>query len=154
MAAERGNLTRIEWPVLAAVSAGGVLGALARYGLQTAFPHSLAEFPWATFGINVGGCLLIGILMVLVTEVWTGSRLLRPFLGVGILGGFTTFSTYAVDIQQAVAAGAEVIALTYAAATLAGAMITVWVGSAAARWLVESSRSALRDQRQREAGER
>src|SRR5206468_23399 len=50
--------------------------------------------------VNVLGCGLIGVLMVLVGELWTGRRLLRPFLGTGVLGGFTTFSTYAVDLQH------------------------------------------------------
>ena len=95
-----------QWPVLAAVAAGGVLGAVARYGLTTAIPHRPGGFAWATFGINVTGCLLIGVLMVLVEEVWTGRRLLRPFLGVGVLGGFTTFSTYTLDASQSVASGA------------------------------------------------
>jgi CrcB protein len=130
--AEHRELRPRAWPVLVAISAGGVIGALARHGLQTAFPHPATGFPWATFGVNVSGCLLIGVLMVLVTEVWPGRRLLRPFLGVGVLGGFTTFSTYVVDVQQAVAAGAARTALAYLALTLAAAMIAVWIGAAAA----------------------
>src|SRR5882757_3893750 len=68
----------VSWAVLGAVSAGGVLGALARYGIGLAGPHSPTGIPWATFAINVSGCLLIGILMVVVVEVWPGRRLLRP----------------------------------------------------------------------------
>ena len=66
--------------------------------------------------INVSGCALIGVLMVLVENVWTGRRLLRPFLGVGVLGGYTTFSTYVLDVNQAVGAGSPGIALLYLAA--------------------------------------
>ena len=76
--------------VLAAISAGGIAGALARYGLAAAWPHPPAGFPWSTFVINVTGCFLIGVLMVIVTEVVTHKPLLRPFLGVGVLGGYTT----------------------------------------------------------------
>ena len=65
------------------------------------------------------GSLLIGILMVLVVEVWEAHPLVRPFLGVGIFGGFTTFSTYVVDVQRLVDAGAAGTALAYLAATLA-----------------------------------
>src|SRR5450756_385200 len=54
--------------VLAAISLGGVIGALARYGLGAAFPHDAGQFPWSTFAINVTGCLLIGVLMVLLTD--------------------------------------------------------------------------------------
>lgn len=121
------------WTVLAAISAGGVLGALARYGLTVAFPAAPGRFPWATFGVNVSGCLLIGVLMVLVTDVWTGRRHLRPFLGVGVLGGYTTFSTYIVDLQRLVGAGAAATALAYLAGTLVAALVAVWLGSAATR---------------------
>jgi CrcB protein len=122
--------------VLAAISAGGVIGALARYGLQTAFPHAVTGFPWATFGINVSGCLLIGALMILVTEVWPGRVLARPFLGVGVLGGFTTFSTYVIDMQQAVLSGAARTALAYLTLTLSGAMFAVWAGATVTSWLI------------------
>ena len=75
----------VPWSTLAAISAGGVIGALARFGLATAFPHPAGSFAWTTFWINVSGCLLIGVLMVLVTDVWPGHRLQRPFLGTGVL---------------------------------------------------------------------
>ena len=117
-----------DLPVLAMISAGGVLGALARYGLATAFPHQPDRFPWATFTINVSGCFLIGVLMVLITETWRTHRLVRPFLGVGVLGGFTTFSTYIVDIQHTVTAGAARTALAYLAGTLLAALAAVWAG--------------------------
>lgn len=83
--------------VLAAVAVGGVVGAEARYGVSLAWPHAGGAFPWATLVTNVSGCLLIGVLMTVV-----GRRpvhpLTRPLLGVGVLGGYTTFSTYTVDV--------------------------------------------------------
>jgi fluoride exporter len=126
-----------RWPVLAVISVGGVIGSLARYALTTALPHAHDGFPWATFGINVSGSLLIGVLMVLVAEVWAGRPLLRPFLGVGVLGGFTTFSTYVLDLQEAAHAG---IASTYLAATLFCALVAVWAGAAVTAWAVRSGR--------------
>jgi len=134
--AERRELRPSPWPVLAAISAGGVVGALSRFGLTEAFPYRPGGFAWATFTINVSGCLLIGALMVLIEQVWTGRRLLRPFLGVGVLGGFTTFSTYVVDIQQTVAAGAAGTALLYLAATLTCALVAVWIGTTLTGWAV------------------
>jgi CrcB protein len=125
-------------PVLGAVSAGGVLGALARYGVATAWPHPASGFPWSTFVVNVTGCLLIGVLMVIVTEVRPHRRLVRPFLGVGVLGGYTTFSTYIVDIHKAAAAGAPWIALGYLAATLIAAVLAVAAGSSLTSLLVRS----------------
>ena len=82
------------------------------------------------------GSLLIGILMVLVVEVWEAHPLVRPFLGVGILGGFTTFSTYVVDVQRLVDAGAAGTALAYLAATLTAALVAVYVGLTIARTAV------------------
>jgi CrcB protein len=115
-------------PVLGVVSAGGALGALARYGLSVAWPHRPGTFPWATLVTNVTGCLLIGVLMVLVAEVWAAHRLLRPFLGTGILGGYTTFSTYTVDVRRLFAAGAPVTGLVYLLVTVVAALAAVYVG--------------------------
>ncbi|MFB4262602.1 CrcB family protein [Nonomuraea sp. GTA35] len=128
----------LHWPVLAAIAAGGALGALARYGAQTALPSGPADFPWATFLVNVSGCLLIGVLMVVITEVRTAHRLVRPFLGVGVLGGYTTFSTYVVDVQRAVAAGAPVTGLAYLAATMLAALAAVVAGM----WLTRRAAAA------------
>jgi CrcB protein len=127
--AEKAELQPSPVPVLTAISAGGVLGALARYGLSIAWAHDPAGFPWATWTINVSGSFLIGVLMVLVTRRWPSQRLIRPFFGVGILGGYTTFSTSVVDVQQAVAHGAPGLALLYLGGTLVGALIAVWAGT-------------------------
>ncbi|MFG3009717.1 fluoride efflux transporter FluC [Streptomyces cinerochromogenes] len=131
---------RPEWraqaPVVAVVAAGGALGAVARYALTLAWPTPPGGFPWATFWTNVSGCAAMGVLTVLVTEVWAAHRLLRPFLGTGALGGFTTFSTYAVDIRGLVDAGRPGLGLAYLAATLLAALAAVWLASAAARGLL------------------
>jgi CrcB protein len=125
-----------EPPVVAAIAVGGAIGASARYLIGLAWPTASGSLPWATLLINVVGCALIGILMVLVSEVWTRHRLLRPFLGTGILGGFTTFSTYAVDIQGLIKDGHPVTALLYLAITVIGALAAVWVTITATRALV------------------
>jgi CrcB protein len=133
------------WPVLGAISAGGVLGALARYGLGVAWPHAPGAFAWSTFAINVTGCLLIGMLMVGVTELWAHRRLVRPFLGVGVLGGYTTFSTSVVDAQQLIGAGAPGVALLSLAGTALGALLAVWAGSGAAGWALRAARGRPRE---------
>ncbi|GIF64386.1 hypothetical protein Ais01nite_24210 [Asanoa ishikariensis] len=124
---------RPPWSALAVVSAGGVLGALARYGIGHAWPTPASGFPWATFVINVTGCLLMGALMMLVHDVFTRHHLLQPFLGVGVLGGYTTFSTYSVEIRGLIAAGATGTAVLYLFATLAAALVAVFAGMAAVR---------------------
>lgn len=131
----RGNL-----PVLCVVAAGGGLGALGRYGLAHAFPARPGQFPWATFATNVLGCLLIGVLMVLVVEVGGVHRLVRPFLGVGVLGGFTTFSTYAEETRALIAPDTVAVAFGYLAGTLIAAMLAVIAGAWATRALTGASR--------------
>lgn len=113
--------------LVAAVSLGGVLGAEARYGLGELIPHRPHEFPWATLLINTLGCLLIGVLMVVITEVVRPHRLVRPFLGVGILGGFTTFSTASVDAVVLADAHRPGAAAAYVLLTLLGALAAVWI---------------------------
>jgi fluoride exporter len=137
--ARRRELTMARLAVLAVIAAGGVAGALARYGLGLAFPHAPAAFPWATFGINTSGCLLIGFLMVCSDQFHT-HRLVRPFVGVGLLGGFTTFSTHIVEAQQAVDAGAARLAVAYLAGTLLAALAAVWAGSALTLALIRTGR--------------
>ncbi len=122
--------------VVAAVAVGGLVGAEARYGLAVALPHAPGEWPWSTAVANVTGCLLIGVLMVLVTERLRAHPLVRPLLGVGVLGGFTTFSTYTVDVLTGVGAGRVGLALLYLALTPALALTAAAVGVAGTRALV------------------
>jgi CrcB protein len=82
------------------LSTAGGLGALARYGLAQPMPTQPGEFPSATFISNVSGWLLFGVLTVLITDAFTAHRLIRPLLGGGVLGDFTTLSTYAVEIRS------------------------------------------------------
>jgi fluoride exporter len=121
-----------DLPVLAAISAGGVVGALARYGISTAWPHDPPAFNWAIWTVNVTGCLLIGVLMVLISRFWPEQRLIRPFWGVGVLGGYTTFSTATVDVLHT----APATALLYLTATLIGAILAVWAGTVLAEAVV------------------
>lgn len=124
----RADPRRAETEVVLVVAAGGVLGSLARYVVGLAWPTQHDGFPWATFTINVVGCLLIGVLMVLVTERKPVHPWLRPFLGVGVLGGFTTFSAYSVDIHQLLIDRHPLVAVSYLAATAIVAMIAVICG--------------------------
>ncbi|MGW0846818.1 fluoride efflux transporter CrcB [Streptomyces sp. NPDC002787] len=119
-------------PVVGVVAIGGGIGAVARYGASLLWPTGTVGFPWTTFWVNVAGCFVIGLFMVAITEVWTVHRLVRPFFGTGVLGGFTTFSTYAVDIQRLMGEGRPGTALAYLAATLLAALMAVWLATATA----------------------
>ena len=123
--------------MLLVIAAGGALGSLARYALERAMPDdSPRVFAWATFLTNVSGCLLIGVLMWLVVEVWEPRRYARPFLGVGVLGGFTTFSTYAVEAQGMARAGAWGTAGAYVVASLVLGVLAVRAGQGLGRRIV------------------
>jgi fluoride exporter len=131
---------RVQPDVLAVIAAGGVIGAEARYGVGLLLPHAADAFPWSTLLVNALGCLLIGALMVVLAETTAPHRLARPFLGVGVLGGFTTFSTYAVDVRLLLLANRPVPALAYLVGTLAAALVAVWVGATATRGLLRRGR--------------
>jgi CrcB protein len=125
-----------QWVVLAAVSAGGVLGALGRYGLSEAVTHQARDFPWATLIINVTGCLLIGVLMVVLVEVGGRHHLARPFLGVGVLGGYTTYSAFAVDVVRLVRVHETGLAAGYLVATVIGCTLAVRWATEITRWVL------------------
>lgn len=127
---------RSQGAVLSAIALGGGLGAVSRYGIARWLPTEQGHFPWGTFTVNVLGCLLIGVLMVLITEVWTPHPLVRPFLGVGVLGGFTTFSTYAVEFDALLRPGSVLLAAAHLAGTLVCALLAVLAGVAVTRWAV------------------
>jgi len=114
--------------VVTVVAAGGVVGSLGRYALASAVPHQGLAFPWATFGTNVIGCLLLGALMWFLTEVWITGRYARPFLGVGVLGGFTTFSAYSVETIDLARGGAVTTAVLYAGSSLLAGLVAVRAG--------------------------
>jgi CrcB protein len=128
--------------VLAAIAAGGVLGAEARYGMSLLLPHHPGQWPWATWLTNVSGCFLIGVLMVVITELTSPHRLVRPFLGVGVLGGFTTFSTFAVDAQTLLAGGHRATALAYLAGTVLAAVAAAALGMTLTRRATAGRRAA------------
>lgn len=112
--------------VVAVVALGGAIGASARYGATLIWPTAPGGFPWTTLIVNVVGCAVIGVFMVVISEVRPVHRLVRPFFGTGVLGGFTTFSTYAVDIQRLVDAGRVRAGLGYLGLTLFAALAAVW----------------------------
>lgn len=119
----------------ASVAVGGGLGALARYGVGTVFPVAEGAFPTSTFAINVVGCLLMGVLVVVVTEVRDAHPLVRPFLGVGVLGGFTTFSTFSVEGHRLLTGGHLVLAGIYLGGTVVVALLATALGMVVTRRL-------------------
>lgn len=125
-----------RWDVLLAIAFGGAAGAGARYALSLAFPYRPDGFPLATLLANVAGCVLIGALMAAITEATSPHRLLRPFFGIGVLGGFTTFSTYVVEVIEAGIAGHARVVLVYGVGTVLASLAAVLVGLVVTRALL------------------
>lgn len=112
---------------LAAIYAGGVLGALGRVGLAQAFPHGAGSWPWATFAANLAGALLLGWLVAALR----GHRAEAPgfaFLTTGLCGTLTTFATLQLELLAQLEAGLLALALAYGAASLAGGYACVSAG--------------------------
>ena len=110
-------------PLLLLVAVGGALGSLARYGVAVAMPPGRATLPVATLLVNVLGCLLLGVLVGALPR----ARWLRPLLGTGVLGGFTTFSTFALETDRLLAR-APVVAVAYLALSLLLGLAAAAVG--------------------------
>jgi len=114
------------------VALGGGVGASARYAASLVWPTRADSFPWTTLGVNVLGCAAIGVFMVLVTEVWVAHRLVRPFFGTGVLGGFT----YAVDVATLASGGRLLTAVLTLLGTIVAALGAVWSAAATTRRIV------------------
>jgi CrcB protein len=133
--------------VVGVVALGGVIGSLLRYQAGLIWPTPVGDFPTTILLVNLLGCLIIGVFLTIVTEVWTPHRLVRPFFGTGVLGGFTTFSTYSLDIVTLVRVGQSARAVEYLFATAIGAMLAVTVGVLTTRRLVARKRPSDRRSR-------
>lgn len=126
---------RPDTGVLVAVAIGGTIGALGRYAVGLLLPQATGTFPWATFIVNVTGALAIGLLVGWLSVQYAPPPLLRPFVGVGLLGGWTTFSALAVDAVGLARDGHDALALGYVTATFAVGTLLVGAGIAVAQRL-------------------
>jgi len=109
------------------VGAGGALGAIARYGVGRALPTG--AWPWATFAVNIVGGLLMGLLVGwLAAHAGAGKEAWRLFLAVGVLGGFTTFSAFSLEILLMFERGQPGLAILYAAASAVLAVVALMTG--------------------------
>lgn len=122
------------------IALGGGVGSMLRYALERAMPSSSGDFPAATLLINLTGSFLLGVFLVIVTEVRHAHPLVRPALGTGLLGGFTTFSTFAMEMRDASAG----IAIGYGIASLAGGILLALLGMRSIRSL-ERGRLSMPD---------
>ena len=122
--------------MLAAIGAGGFLGAWGRYEAGLAWPTAPGAFPLTTFVVNTSGAFLLGLVLTLLIEHLRPPRLrdhLRHFACVGVLGSWTTMSTFAVESDTLVRAGRAWVAASYVAATVLAGVVAVALGIALGR---------------------
>jgi len=112
---------------LAAIFAGGFVGAVARAELAEALPYHPGQWPWATFLANVSGACLLGYLTTRLQERLPVSAYRRPLLGTGVCGALTTFSTMQLELLRMLDAARIGLALAYACASVIGGLAAVAV---------------------------
>jgi CrcB protein len=114
-----------------AVAAGSAIGGVLRYSAARLWPMVPGGWPLSTMAVNVLGCLAIGVLSVVLAARDTATDVSRLFWMVGVLGGFTTYSTFALETVFVAQSGQLARAAGYAFATLAGCIGAAWLG----RWI-------------------
>lgn len=119
---------RVQPDVLAVIALGGMIGASARYGVIQLLPTGSEQFPWATFLENLAGSFLLGLLLVVLLERFPPSRYVRPFLATGILGAFTTMSTYQLEIALLFKDGHPLTAIVYGLGSIAAGLALAYAG--------------------------
>lgn len=135
---------RPQLAIVGATGIGGVIGALSRYVLEQTFPPGAGQIPWVVFAINVTGSALLGLLLVILVEQFPRGRLARSVLGTGIIGAYTTFSTFMVgavtvarDGHVAAAALYVVLSVVCGLAAVSGGIAIGRLAMRAERWLQE-----------------
>ncbi len=125
-------LPRHDRRELAAIFCGGIVGALARTGLAQAFPVGPGSWPWPTFAVNIVGAFMLGYFVTRLERLPT-SAYKRSFLGTGVCGALTTFSTMQVELFKMIEAARWGLAVSYAVATIVVGLIALAGATAAVR---------------------
>jgi CrcB protein len=120
---------RLDRQELAAIFAGGFLGAITRAGLAQSFAERADQWPWATFAVNMLGAVLLGYFITRLQERLPPSLYRRAFLGTGVCGALTTFSTVMVELAKMLEGDHVALAFAYTGATLAGGFAAVFLAT-------------------------
>jgi len=117
------------------IALGGALGSICRYWLSTAVQRFASPFfPYGTFAVNVLGCLIFGIIVGAARQRFVLGPSERAFLLIGILGGFTTFSSYGLDTYTLFRGGHAGLGLLNAVGQMVIGLSAVWLGFAIGDW--------------------
>jgi CrcB protein len=118
---------------LCAIFLGGAIGSGLRELVAALLPAHAAQFPWATFAVNVVGCLLLGYLLTRLQERLPVSAYRRSLLGTGLCGALTTFSAFELELLQELDHGADAIAILYCAGSVGAGFLGLAIGTAVVR---------------------
>jgi CrcB protein len=133
-------------PIYAVIALGGFAGGDARYALGLVWPDVPGQYPWTTFGINVAGAFVLALVLVLILEAWDAPTWLRPLVGTGFLGAFTTFSAVVFALDRFAAADQWLLFCAYmgfsALAGLAAASFGILLGRS---WVAARTRNSRQD---------
>lgn len=127
---------RPDLVLVGCVAVGGALGGAARYAVAQALPRATAGFPWATLLVNLLGAAVLGFVLVALADRPAPADRWRAFLGTGVCGGFTTFSTLSVEVVLLTRDGAATTALGYVVISAVAGLGMVIAGMWSARQLV------------------
>jgi fluoride exporter len=119
--------------VLGVIAVGGMVGATARYKLAEALPTKVGHFPWATFWTNLSGSFLLGFMLIVLLERFPPTRYVRAFVATGVLGAFTTMSTYTVETVLLIKDGRAAIGVLYGLGSIVAGLFLAYAGIVAAR---------------------
>ena len=124
---------RVDFGVLGVIALGGMVGATGRFKLAEALPTKPGQFPWATFWTNMSGSFVLGFVLVLLLERFPPTRYVRPFVATGIMGAYTTMSTYLVETAVLFKDGYVATALLYGIGSLVAGLPLAYAGMVIAR---------------------
>ncbi|MBL4747489.1 MAG: fluoride efflux transporter CrcB [Magnetovibrio sp.] len=119
------------------VGLGGAIGAMGRFVTMSAVGHvTHVGFPWSTLTVNVLGAFALGSVLELSALTWSPSPEIRAMLVVGVMGAFTTFSTFSMDLYYLIDRGAIVNAALYAAGSVVVCLVAFWAGMSLLRMIL------------------
>ncbi len=126
----------MNWSIVAAVAAGGAAGSAARYMVSVLMQRLLGSgFPWGTLTVNIVGSLIMGIIVSAIALRWSVGQTGQAFLMIGVLGGFTTFSAFSLDVATLVERNATGAAAAYVIASVVLSIGALFAGMALSRTL-------------------
>jgi fluoride exporter len=124
---------RVDLRAIAAVAGGALIGGPLRYGVESLMPTDDRGFPWATLSVNVGGSFVLALLLVIIFESAWSAGYMREFAGVGLLGSFTTFSTWMAELRDQAARNDWAQLAAYLGASIVLGLTAAALGIAAGR---------------------